>query len=125
LPAPQSNHQNKKDNTHNIFTMMVFASAFLSSILAPLLGRIITVSLITLGGAVLIWWISNNIIFTLVGALFLGFFSLAFSGSRSSSYRDGGGGYGGGFGGGGSSSSGGGFSGGGGGFGGGGASGGW
>ena len=126
LPEPTTTQGNSDNDTSAILAFMIMGSAFLTNFLVPLLGRLITVSLITAGGAIFIWFTSHNIILTIFAAFFLAVFSLGFSGSRSSSYRDGGG-YGGGFGGGGgfSGGGGGGFSGGGGGSGGGGASGGW
>ena len=125
LPPPASNQGNSSNDPGGILPLMIFGSTFLSMFLVPVLGRIITVSVITIGGATLIWFLTHDLFLSGIAALFLGIFSLAFSAPRSSSYRDGGG-YGGGFGGGGGfSGGGGGFSGGGGGFGGGGASGGW
>jgi len=124
LPEPTTNQGYGNNDPGAILPFMIFGATFLSSVLAPLLGRLITISIISLGGGALIWFVSHDIILTAMAFFFLAVFSAAFSASRSSSYRDGGG-YGGGFGGGGGCSGGGGFSGGGGGFGGGGASGGW
>ena len=123
LPAPST--KQGFDSGDSIF-FLVFAASFIAPFLTSLLGRILTVSAITAGGTAVIWFTSQNLQLTMLGAIFLGVFSFAFSAPRSSSYRDGGG-HGGGFGGGGGFSGGssGGFSGGGGGFSGGGASGGW
>lgn len=125
LPAPTTNQGNTNNDIGGMLAFMIIGSSFLTTFLVPFLGRLITVSAITFGGAAIIWFSSNNIYLTILAVFFLGIFSLGFSGSLSNSYRDGGGGYGGGFGGGGGLGGGGGFSGGGGGFGGGGASGGW
>lgn len=125
LPEPSSNQGNSFDDTSALLAMMIIGSSFITNLLVPLLGRLITVSLITIVGTIIIWILSHSAILTILAAFFLAVFTLGFSGTRSSSYRDGGG-YGGGFGGGGGfRGGGGGFSGGGGGFGGGGASGGW
>ena len=124
LPAPTTNQGNSDNDIGGMLAFMIMGSSFLTTFLAPLLGRLITVSAITFGGAAIIWFSSQNVYLTILAVFFLGIFSLGFSGSRSSSYRDGGG-HGGGFGGGGFSGGGGGFSGGGGSFGGGGSSGGW
>ncbi|MEE9310594.1 MAG: YgcG family protein [Cocleimonas sp.] len=125
LPAPSTNQGSAENDTIGMLAFMVMGSSILTGFLVPLLGRLLTVSAITVGGAAIIWFTSGNIYLTIFAVFFLGVFSLGFSGSRSNSYRDGGG-HGGGFGGGGGfSGGGGGFSGGGGGFGGGGASGGW
>ncbi|MEB8432867.1 YgcG family protein [Cocleimonas sp. KMM 6892] len=127
LPEPSSNQGDSFDDTSALLAMMIIGSSFVTNLLVPLLGRLVTVSLITVGGTIIIWVLSQSAVLTIIAAFFLAVFTLGFSGSRSSSYRDGGG-YGGGFGGGGggfSGGGGGGFSGGGGGFGGGGASGGW
>jgi len=126
LPPPTTNQGSTDNDPGAILPLMIFGSSFLSMFLAPLLGRFITVSVISVGGTAFIWFLSHNLFLTAIAFVFLAVFSGAFSSSRSSSYRDGGG-YGGGFGsfGGGSFGGGGGFSGGGGGFGGGGASGGW
>ena len=124
LPEPSTNQGDSFDDTSALLAMMIIGSSFITNLLVPLLGRLITVSLITVGGTIIIWILSHSAILTILAAFFLAVFTLGFSGPRSSSYRDGGG-YGGGFGGGGGSRGGGGFSGGGGGFGGGGASGGW
>jgi uncharacterized protein len=123
LPAPSTT---QGTNSESSIFFLVFAASFVAPILTSLLGRILTISAITVGGTAFIWLSSQNIELTILGAILLGVFSFAFSAPRSSSYRDGGG-HGGGFGGGGfgGGSSGGGFSGGGGGFSGGGASGGW
>lgn len=124
LPAPttsQGNSSTSFDPGILVF-IMVAASQFLGKLVTPLLGRILTVSLFTSVGAAVTWFVSQSLLMAAVTALFIGMFTLASTGSRSNSYRDGDG-HGGGFGGGGSS--GGGFSGGGGSFGGGGASGGW
>ena len=123
LPEPSTNQGDNFDDTSALLAMMIIGSSFVTNLFVPLLGRLITVSVITVGGTLVIWFLSQNIILTILSAFFLALFTLGFSGPWSSSYRDGGG-YGGGFGGGGRSG-GGGFSGGGGGFGGGGASGGW
>ena len=126
LPAPTTTQGNNKNDPGALLPLMIFASSFLSMFLVPLLGRLLTTSLLSVGGSTLIWFLSHDLFLTGIAFVFLAIFSGAFSASRSSSYRDGGGnggGYGGGFGGGGSS--GGGFSGGGGSFSGGGASGGW
>lgn len=45
LPPSHSNQNNLEGDTSSILSMMIFGSAFLSSFLAPLLGRILTVSL--------------------------------------------------------------------------------
>ena len=123
LPPVSSRQGNTNNDPIGILAFMVMGSSFLTSFLVPLLGRLISVALITVGGAIIVWFVSHSVYLVILAVFFLGVFSLGFSGSRSSSYRDGGG-YGGGFGGGGFSG-GGGSSGGGGGFGGGGASGGW
>ncbi len=123
LPEPSTNQGDSFNDTGALLAMMIIGSSFITNLFVPLLGRLITVSLITVGGTIVIWILSHNFILTILAAFFLAIFTLGFSGPRSSSYRDGGG-CGGGFGGGGRSS-GGGFRGGGGGFGGGGASGGW
>jgi len=122
LPPPSTN-QGSKNNSYLIF--LIFAASFISPFLKSLLGRILTVSLVTSAGTAFIWFTSQSIEITILGAIFLGFFSFAFSEPRKSSYRDGGGNGGGLSGGDFSSGSSGGFSGGGGGFSGGGASGGW
>ena len=122
LPAPTTSQGNDLNDSEGSLVFWIFASAFIAPFLSFILGRLLTVSVITIGGAAFIWFSSQNIQLTIFAAIILGIFSFAFSAPRGSSYRDGGGGYGGGFGGGGSS---GGFSGGGGGFSGGGASGGW
>lgn len=119
---PASSSQGVDANSDTIF-FLIFASTFVSSFLTPFLGRLLTASVISVGGGLIIWFLSQDIIFTIFAIVFLAVLSMAF-GNRNSSYRDGGG-YGGGFGGGGSYGGGGGFSGGGGSFGGGGASGGW
>jgi len=126
LPEPTSNQGSSKKDPGNFLPFMLFGSSILSIFLVPVLGRLITISVISLGGSAFIWFISHDLFLTGFTFVFLAIFSGAFSASRSSSYRNGGG-YGGGFGGGGgfSGGGGGGFSGGGGGFGGGGASGGW
>ncbi len=125
LPAPTTSQGNADNDKVGILAFMIMGSSFLTTFLVPLLGRLLTVSAITIGGAAIMWFTSQNIYLTIFAVFFLAIFSLGFSAARSSSYRDGGG-YGGGFGGGGGfSGGGGGFSGGGGGFGGGGASGGW
>jgi len=127
LPAPTTSQGSGANDLGAILPLMIFGSAFLSMFLVPLFGRLITISLISVGGSAIIWFLSHDLFMTGIAFIFLAIFSVAFSASRSSSYRDGGG-YGGGFGGGGGggfSGGGGGFSGGGGGFGGGGASGGW
>lgn len=123
LPAPSTNQGNAENKLQDKFAFMIMGLSFLSGVLAPLFGRLITPSLVTIGGATIMWFTSYNLMFTIKAAFFLGILSFAFSSSRSNSYRNGGG-HGGSFGGGGFSGSGG-FSGGGGGFGGGGASGGW
>lgn len=123
LPAPTTSQGASEGDPGVILPFMIFGSSFLSMFLVPLLGRLITVSVISIGGSALMWFLSSDPFLTLIAFVFLALFSSASSSSRSSSYRDGGG-YGGGFGGGGFGG-GGGFSGGGGGFGGGGASGGW
>lgn len=123
LPEPTTSQGRSDEDVSTILAFMTIASGFLVRFLVPFLGRLITVSVVTLAGAGIIWFLSSNLVLTIFAVFFLGIFSLGFTGSNSSSYRDGGG-YGGGFGGGGSRG-GGGFSGGGGGFGGGGASGGW
>jgi len=121
LPAPSSSQGDISGTDPGfIFFILVAGSSFLGSFLTPLLGRLITVSILTVAGSGIVWLVSHNIFMVALAVLFIGLFTLSATSSRSSSYRDGGG-YGGGFGGGG----GGGFSGGGGGFGGGGASGGW
>ena len=122
LPEPVTTQGDSFNDSTGLLAFMVIGSSFITSILVPLLGRLISVSVITVVGALVIWFISQNVFLTIMAVFLLAIFSMGFSAPRSSSYRDGGG-YGGGFGGGGSS--GGGFSGGGGGFGGGGASGGW
>ena len=124
LPAPTTSQGSSDIDGESMMPLLVMGSSFLSGFLAPLLGRILTVSLLAAGGALLIWFTTQSLFLTALTALFIGIFSSAFSAPRSSSYRDGGG-HGGGFGGGGFSGGGGGFSGGGGSFGGGGASGGW
>ena len=125
LPAPTTSQGSSEFDGESMMPILVMGSSFLSGFLAPLLGRILTVSMLAAGGALLIWFTTQSLFLTALTALFIGIFSSAFSAPRSSTYRDGGG-HGGGFGGGGGfSSGGGGFSGGGGGFGGGGASGGW
>ncbi len=123
LPPANTNQGNRDNDTAGMLAFLVMGSSFITSFLVPLVGRLISVSLVTIGGALLVWFLSHSVYLVILSVFFLGIFSLGFSGSRSSSYRDGGG-YGGGFGGGGFGG-GGGFSGGGGGFGGGGASGGW
>ena len=123
LPAPTTNQGDSGFNLHKNFPLLIIGLSFLSGILAPIFGRIITPSLITVGGTSFTWFTSHDLGLSITVAILLGIITLKFSDSNSSSYRDGGG-YGGGFGGGGRSS-GGGFRGGGGGFGGGGASGGW
>ncbi len=128
LPPPTTNQGFNNNVAGNdpgaLLPLMIFGSSFLSMFLVPLFGRLITVSLISVGGSAIIWFLSQDLFLTGIAFVFLAIFSTAFSASKSSSYRDGGG-YGGGFGGGGFGGGGGGFSGGGGGFGGGGASGGW
>lgn len=125
LPAPTTSQGSSEFDGESMMPILVMGSSFLSGFLAPLLGRILTVSMLAAGGALLIWFTTQSLFLAALTALFIGIFSSAFSAPRSSTYRDGGG-HGGGFGGGGGfSSGGGGFSGGGGGFGGGGASGGW
>lgn len=135
LPAPTSNQGNTGNDAENdpgaILPILLIISSFLSMFLAPVFGRLITSSTLSIGGGVLIWLLSHDFLLTGIAVVFIAIFSGMFSASRSSSYRDGSG-YGGGFGGGSDSNSsdgfgggGGGFSGGGGGFGGGGASGGW
>jgi len=125
LPEPTSNQGSSKNDPGAFLPFMLFGSSMLSMFLVPILGRLITISAISLGGSAFIWFMSHDLFLTGIAFVFLVIFSGAFSASRSSSYRNGGG-YGGGFGGGGGfSGGGGGFSGGGGGFGGGGASGGW
>ncbi len=127
LPAPSSSQGDIGSTDPGfIFFILVAGSTFLGSFLTPLLGRLITVSILSIAGSGIIWLVSQSLFMSALAALFIGLFTLSATSSRSSSYRDGGG-YGGGFGGGGSfgGGGGGGFSGGGGGFGGGGASGGW
>ncbi len=121
-PLPPMSSSQGVDKHDDLIFFLIFASTFISSFLTPFLGRLLTASLISIGGGLIIWFLTQNIMFTIFAFFFLAILSMAF-GNRNSSYRDGGG-YGGGFGGGGSFG-GGGFSGGGGGFGGGGASGGW
>ncbi|WP_299876735.1 YgcG family protein [uncultured Cocleimonas sp.] len=120
LPPPSSSQGSNSDSVGPILFFLIFVSSFISRGLTVMLGSLIATSIIAISGGVIIWFLTQDIFFTLFAAMFLAIFSSAFGSSKSSSYRDGGG-YGGGFGGGG----GGGFSGGGGGFGGGGASGGW
>ena len=105
LPEPSTNQGDSFDDTGALLAMMIIGSSFVTNFFVPLLGRLISVSLITVGGTVVIWILSHNIILTILAAFFLIVFTLGFSGPRSSSYRDGG--YGGGFGGGGRSSEGG------------------
>lgn len=124
LPEPTSSQGKNDQDIGGIIAMMVFSSSFFIRFLVPILGRLVSVASVTMIGAGVIWFLTSNLLLTLFGAAFLAIFSLGFTGSSGSSYRDGGG-YGGGFGGGSSGGGGGGFSGGGGGFGGGGASGGW
>jgi len=125
LPAPTTSQGSSEFDGESMMPILVMGSSFLSGFLAPLLGRILTVSRVAAGGALLIWFTTQSLFLAALTALFIGIFSSAFSAPRSSTYRDGGG-HGGGFGGGGGfSSGGGGFSGGGGGSGGGRASGGW
>ena len=125
LPEPTTSQGSGKNGPGAVFPLMMFGSFFLSMFLVPLFGRLITISLISVGGSAIIWFLSHDPFLTGLSFIFLVILSSTFSASRSSSYRDGGG-YGDGFGGGdGFSGGGGGFSGGGGGFGGGGASGGW
>ena len=127
LPAPSSSQGNAVGDADPgfIFFVLVAASTFLGQFLTPLLGRLITVSVLVVAGSGIIWLVSQSLFMAMLAALFIGLFTFSATGARSSSYRDGGG-YGGGFGGGGSfGGGGGGVSGGGGGFGGGGASGGW
>ncbi len=124
LPAPTTSQGDTTDIGATI-PFMVMASALFSPFLASIFGRIVTVLVISVGGAVFVWLTSQDITLTIFSVVFLSIFSFVFTAPRSSSYRDGGG-HGGGFGGGGfSGGSSGGFSGGGGGFSGGGASGGW
>jgi len=123
LPEPTTNQGSSNYDPGAILPFFLFGAAYLSTVLAPLLGRLITISVISLGGSAIIWFVSHDLFLTGLAFFCLAIFSSSFSASRSSSYRNGGG-YGGGFGGG-FSGGGGGFSGGGGGFGGGGASGGW
>ncbi len=124
LPPPSSSQGKSSDAAGPLLFFLIFISSIVSRGLTVILGRLIATSIIAISGGVVVWFITQDIIFALFAAAFLGIFSSAFGSSKSSSYRDGGG-YGGGFGGGGSFRGGGGFSGGGGGFGGGGASGGW
>ncbi len=118
LPPASSSQGSKEDSMGSILFLLIFVSIFISRGLTVMLGSLIATSIIAISGGVIIWFLTQNVFFTLFAVVFLAIFSSAFGSSRSSSYSDGGG-HGGGFGGGG------GFSGGGGGFGGGGASGRW
>ena len=100
LPAPTKSQGSSIDESA-IF-IMVFASSFIAPFLSSILGRILTILLITFGGAGFIWLTSQDLPLTIFATLVLGIFSIAFSALNSSKYRDGGGhGGGGGFGGGG------------------------
>ena len=121
LPEPTTNQGIDEDSSAIPF--IIFAASFLTPFLTSIFGRMLSVSIIALGGSLFVWLTTQNLFFTLIAAVFLTLLSSILSAPRISSYRDGGG-HGGGFGGG-FSGGGGGFSGGGGGFGGGGASGGW
>lgn len=123
LPAPTTNQGFNSDNPGATLLFIIFCSPFFSMFLVPYLGRLITVSFITVSGSLIVWLTSYDIYSTAFVFIMLLIFNSSYTSSRSSSYRNGGG-YGGDFGGG-SSGGGGGFSGGGGSFSGGGASGGW
>lgn len=118
LPKPRYDASDNDSLFDRIGFYIIFGSV-LSNFLVPLMGRLIAISLVSIGGGALMWLVSQSLLNAVIVGVLLALFAFIMTGSRGGSYRDGGG-YGGGFGGGS-----GGFSGGGGSFGGGGASGRW